>query len=119
MTTPHLNEVSQMHAYLCSALADPTRILLLYLLYEGPSHVTGLAERLQAPQSTISRHLKVLRERGLVRAERKGQMVVYSLSDQRVIQALELMREVMADLVARRAEMVQQGALTSRLQGDF
>ena len=59
-------EVNLLHANLCQALADPTRILILYALAESPRHVTGLAELLDVPQPTVSRHLKVLRERRLV-----------------------------------------------------
>lgn len=106
MTVPSLRELSELHAHLCNALADPTRIRLLYMLHEGPCHVSALAERLEAPQSTVSRHLKVLRERGLVQAERHGQMVVYTLSDERVIRALEIMRQLLADLTEQRARVV-------------
>jgi DNA-binding transcriptional ArsR family regulator len=54
------HEVNLLHANLCQALADPTRILILYALAESPRRVSGLAELLDAPQSTVSRHLKVL-----------------------------------------------------------
>ncbi len=110
MTVPSLFELSELHAHLCSALADATRIRLLYALHEGPCHVSALAERLDAPQSTVSRHLKVLRERGLVRAERQGQMVIYHLADERVIEALEIMRRLMADLTEHRAQVIQRAS---------
>lgn len=100
-------EVNLLHANLCQALADPTRILILYALAEKPKHVTELAETLEAPQSTVSRHLKVLRERSLVRAERSGSVITYSLADQRVIGALDTLRSVLMDGLARRAELAQ------------
>lgn len=101
-------EVSQLHADICSGLADPTRILLLYTLYESPRTVNELAVEFGVPQSTISRHLKTLRERGMVIATRKGQMVEYSLADERLIQALDLLREVLRDGLMRRAVVVQE-----------
>jgi ArsR family transcriptional regulator len=101
-------EVNQLHADICSALADPTRILLLYTLSESPRTVNELTVEFGVPQSTISRHLKTLRERGLVIATRKGQMVEYSLADERLIQALDLLREVLRDGVLRRAVVMQE-----------
>jgi len=101
-------EINQLHADICSALADPTRILLLYTLFEHPRTVNELTFEFGAPQSTISRHLKTLRERGLVIATRKGQNVEYSLADERLIQALDLLREVLRDGVLRRAVMVRE-----------
>ncbi|MFN3307599.1 MAG: ArsR/SmtB family transcription factor [Anaerolineales bacterium] len=101
-------EVNQLHADLCSALADPTRILLLYTLSAGSRTVNELTADFGLPQSTISRHLKTLRERGLVIATRKGQMVEYALADKRLIQALDLLREVLRDSVLYRASVVQE-----------
>src|SRR5258707_5027446 len=90
-------EIANLHAQICSGLADPNRILLLYTLADCPHNVGELAEALGMPQPTVSRHLKILRERGLVCAEREGQQVVYALGDDRVIQALDLLRAVMAE----------------------
>ncbi len=56
------DEVIQLHAHMCSGLADTNRIMLLYTLYENPRNVTELADLLSMPQPTVSRHLKILRE---------------------------------------------------------
>jgi ArsR family transcriptional regulator len=90
-------EVFRLHAQMCGGLADASRILILYTLAERPYHVTELANALGLLQPTVSRHLKVLRERGMVEAERDGQAVYYSLADRRIIEALDLLRDVMAD----------------------
>lgn len=90
-------EINLLHAQVCNSLADPNRILILYTLAEGPLNVSDLAEHLDLAQPTVSRHLKVLRERGMVSAQRGGQSVFYRLSDTRIIQALDLLRAVMAN----------------------
>ena len=90
-------EIAQLHAQICSGLADTNRILLLYTLAERPHSVGELADALEMSQPTVSRHLKILKERGLVCAEREGQQVVYALADSRVIQALDLLRAVMGE----------------------
>jgi ArsR family transcriptional regulator len=92
---------------MCQGLADPTRILILYSLAENPRYVNELVEILEVRQPTISRHLKVLRDRGLVTATREGNAVRYALRDRRVIQALDLLRTVMADMLTERAELAE------------
>jgi ArsR family transcriptional regulator len=101
------NEITQLHAEICAGLADPNRILLLYALSQGPRNVTELCNELEMPQPLVSRHLKILRERGMVTTERRGTVIVYSLADNRLIQALDLLRAVMHDGLTRRVELVQ------------
>lgn len=101
------DEILRLHSQICAGLADPTRILLLYALREGPTSVGALAEELGLPQPTVSRHLKVLRERGLVVARREGANVFYTVADDRVLQALDTLRAVLADLLARRASLAE------------
>ncbi len=103
MTRPPESEIRELHAQICQALADPTRIMLLYALAERPKNVGELAEELSFSQPNVSRHLKILRERGMANATREGADVVYSLSDPRVIQALDLMRGILADQLVQRA----------------
>jgi DNA-binding transcriptional ArsR family regulator len=102
-----VEDVNLLHAQMCQGLADPTRILILYSLFESPRYVNELAEVLDVSQPTASRHLKVLRDRGLVTATREGNTVHYALRDRRVIQALDLLRALMADLLAERAELAE------------
>lgn len=100
-------EVHQLHAGLCSALADPWRILLLYTLNESPCTVNDIAAKLGMSQPTTSRHLKILREQGLVRATRLGANVEYSLVDSRLIEALDLLREVLRDRLQHTARLLE------------
>lgn len=61
-------------------LADDTRLAVLQQLLHGPKHVGEINESLHLEQSLLSHHLKVLREAELVRAERDGKSVLYSLA---------------------------------------
>jgi DNA-binding transcriptional ArsR family regulator len=101
-------EVSQLEADFCFALSDPNRILMLYALSEKPLNVTELTHELGLNQPTTSRHLKVMRERGLVQTVRTGTTITYHLSDQRLIQALDLLRSVMRDRLTERASLVNE-----------
>ncbi len=99
-------EITELHAGICSGLADPARILLLYALAETPRNVNDLAEYLDLPQSTTSRHLKLLRQQGLVTGQRDGLFIYYHLADERIIEALNLLRKVLNDRLTYRASLV-------------
>lgn len=107
MVTPTLQqEITQLEANFCAALSDPNRLLILYTLNESPRNVTEIANELGLNQPTTSRHLKVLRERGLVDTVRTGTTVTYHLSDSRLIQALDLLRTVMRERLAYQANLI-------------
>jgi DNA-binding transcriptional ArsR family regulator len=100
-------EITQLHAEICAGLADPNRIMILYALSQRPRNVTELCNELNMPQPLVSRHLKVLRERGMVTSKRQGTIIEYALADERLIQALDLLRAVMRDGLTKRAELVE------------
>jgi ArsR family transcriptional regulator len=101
-------EIIELEADFCSALSDPTRIFILYALKEKPLNVTELTNELNIPQPTTSRHLKVLRERGLVNTERLGTVITYHLTDVRVIQAMDLLRSAMRDRLTEKASLLHE-----------
>jgi DNA-binding transcriptional ArsR family regulator len=108
MTNPNLEaEVTQLHAEICAGLADPNRILILYALSQSPRNVTELCNELNMTQPLVSRHLKILRERGMVTTERRGTVIIYSLGDIRLIEALDLLRAAMREIMTRRAALVE------------
>ena len=71
-----------------AALADPTRRALLALLSEGERAAGDLADRFPVSRPAISRHLRVLREAGLVRARTDGKSRLYAL-DARPLRELD------------------------------
>lgn len=101
-------EIIQLEANFCAALSDPNRLLILYALSDGPSNVTELSNELGINQPTMSRHLKILRERGLVYTVRSGTTITYHLSDPRLIQALDLLRSAMRDRLSRQANLINE-----------
>lgn len=62
------------------AVADETRLRILRTLLVGEKCVTELAKALRLEQPTVSHHLGLLRQAGLVAARRKGKRVVYAVS---------------------------------------
>jgi ArsR family transcriptional regulator len=97
---------------MCKALNDPKRLLLLYALHDRPRTVSELSKILEAPQANTSQHLAVLRDRGLLETERRGNSILYSLRHPKVLKALDILRKVMVD------ELERQQALRKNSPGD-
>lgn len=102
-----LREINELHAEVCGGLADPKRIAILYAIADNPQSVSQLAEALDTPQPSISRHLKILRDHGMVIAERDGANVYYALGDKRIVRALDLLRQVLADNLSKRSALAE------------
>jgi DNA-binding transcriptional ArsR family regulator len=62
-----------------TALGDPTRRAILKVLRSGSKSAGEIAEAFQLSKPTLSHHFRVLRLAGLVRAERRGTSIVYTL----------------------------------------
>lgn len=70
----------QRHARVFKALGHGTRLFIVRELGRGERCVQDLQQLVGADMSTVSKHLSVLREAGLVRDERRGNQIFYSLA---------------------------------------
>jgi DNA-binding transcriptional ArsR family regulator len=71
------------------ALATPSRLLILATLQAGSRTVGDLAETIDMESSAVSHQLRLLRNLGLVRSERRGRHISYSLYDDHVAELIE------------------------------
>ncbi len=76
-------------ANLFKSLADPTRLRIVAALSERERCVHELTEELGLNQPAVSQQLRILRDRGVVRARRQGRHVYYDLDDQHVQELFE------------------------------
>lgn len=94
-----LDELEMLHSKVCRSVGDVRRLQLLYALEDGALPVNSLVEILEVPQPTVSRHLALLRQNGLVCTERSGTQIFYSIADKRIIHILDNMRQVLHEMV--------------------
>ena len=102
------DEIALIHRYVCEGIGDPKRLMLLYLVADQPRNVTELTKALDVAQPTVSHHLRILRERGLVTARREGASIYYALADPRILEAVEVMRDFVAELLHKRASVLNR-----------
>ncbi len=107
MENPEKAAIYRLHAEFCKTLADSSRLLIINELAKGEVSVNDLAKRLDLRQSNVSKHLAIMRERGLVLTRREGSTIYYSLSDKRISDAIRLLREVQSDQIERQRQLAQ------------
>ena len=101
MIDPDTMELFRLQADIAKTLSDPYRLALLHELRQGEKSVGQLMTALGLPQSNVSRHLAVLRERGMVFTRRDGTSVYYRLANPRIAEACDVVREVLQSQLAR------------------
>lgn len=75
-------KVFEKHAELLKALAHPVRLCIVHGLMQNECNVTKIQNCLNLPQSTVSQQLGVLKNKGIIRGQRKGLEICYSVVDQ-------------------------------------
>ncbi|MEW5872507.1 MAG: metalloregulator ArsR/SmtB family transcription factor [Chloroflexota bacterium] len=67
------------------SLSDPSRIRIISVLAEAETNVGTLAEVVGQSESSVSHHLRGLRQMRLVRARKEGRQVFYALEDEHIV----------------------------------
>jgi DNA-binding transcriptional ArsR family regulator len=99
-------EIFYFHAEFCKTLANPKRLLIIRALSDGEKTVGDFSRLLELPIANVSQHLKALRDHDIVVARKEGQKVYYSLTDPRLVDACDLIRNIIADLNRRKGKIV-------------
>lgn len=87
------SELFRLQANLLKVLAQPKRLEIIHLLRDQRLNVTEIYSMLDLPQANVSQHLMVMREAGIVTAEREGKAIYYSLANPKIIEASDAIRE--------------------------
>jgi ArsR family transcriptional regulator len=102
-----------LHADVCKTLANPKRLEILDVLRDKEVTVNELAEMTGMSQANLSQHLSVLRASGIVRARRQGVNIYYTVSNPKIIEAYDLISDMLRETTASRNRMVNEALGTS------
>lgn len=90
-----MDDIFEMHADICKTLANPKRLEIINALRDKEMPASQLLERINISKANLSQHMSILIQKGVVVARREGINIFYRLSDDRIIKACDLMREVL------------------------
>jgi len=87
--TSKVQDKNKFKAKLFKALSDPVRLDILEFMRDGEKCVCEIIPHVKLIQPVVSRHLKILKECGVVRAKKDGNRRLYSITDQRIFQIID------------------------------
>jgi DNA-binding transcriptional ArsR family regulator len=92
-----MRSLFEMHAEMCQALANRHRLAIMHTLKDGEKCVGDLAAELGISVHNVSQHLRILKQRLLVRSRKEGQTVYYSVTNPKFVEACALIREALIE----------------------
>jgi DNA-binding transcriptional ArsR family regulator len=104
----HDSEMFKLKAELCKTFADAKRLAIIHELRSGEKMVGELAQTLQIPHAVASRHLALLRNRGVVRPRREGTNVYYCLTDPMIVMACDIIHQVLLNSLTVSRELAER-----------
>ena len=94
----------EFQAEMLSVLANPKRLMIIHLLGDGPQTVGEIATSVGMSLQNTSQHLRVMKDRGIVVAQKDGQTVSYSLITPVLSDCCERVRSAMLELANARGK---------------
>jgi len=92
----------RLKAKIFNALADPTRLEILEFLRTGERCVCEIIPHVGLIQPVVSRHLKVLKDCGLVRDRKDGTKRLYSTTDPKIFEIVDAATPELMDVLTKR-----------------
>ena len=108
MSVEYNQELYKLKAELCKTFADPSRLIIINELRNSEKQVGKLVQILQIPQAVVSRHLAILRNKGVVTARRQGTKVFYSLTDPKIGEACDMVHQVLLNNLERNRDLAKK-----------
>lgn len=100
------NELNKIQSRFCKIFTNPKRLQIIHLIGSREMSVTELVEATGLRQSNVSQHLSVLRLNKILHERREGNKVFYKLANPKIIEACNLIREILATQITKEAEHV-------------
>lgn len=97
----------QIESDFLRAIAQPTRLKILYFLKDGEKCACKIIPQMKEDQSNISRHLTHMRDVGILESRKEGVSVYYKIKDKRVFTLLSLVDEMVKAGIKEKAKVVK------------
>ena len=101
-----MEKIYELQADLCKIFSNAKRIEIMNILKDREMSASELIEKIGLSKANLSQHMGVLRSKGVVLARREGLNIFYRISNPKIIQACDLMRQVLLDQSQEKGKMV-------------
>jgi ArsR family transcriptional regulator len=101
------DRVYSYHAEMCKVFSHPKRLELINVLRGKEMSVGELGEKLGLAPANLSQHLAMMRERHILASRREGNMVYYRITNPQILEAFDLLREILFEQIRQDAALIQ------------
>jgi ArsR family transcriptional regulator, virulence genes transcriptional regulator len=101
-----MEKIYELQADICKTFSNAKRMEIINVLKDKEMSASDLLEEIGLSKANLSQHMGVLRSKGVVLARREGLNIFYRISNPKIIQACNLMREVLLDQLREKGKMV-------------
>ena len=95
------------HAEMCKVFSHPKRLELINVLRDREMSVGDLSERLGLASANLSQHLAMMKERHILASRKEGNVVYYRIANPRLLEAFDLLREILFEQIRQDAALIQ------------
>ncbi len=99
--------IYNLQSEISKTLSNPIRLAILRTLRDGEKSVNELTEILGISQSNISQHLALMRQKGILKTRKQGTSIFYSVTNPKINQACDMVREVLLDQLNQKHELAK------------
>lgn len=107
-----MEEIYELQADVCKIFANAKRLEIISILKDGETSANELIEKTGLSKANLSQHMSVLKAKGVIFTRREGVNVHYRIANPKIIQACNLMREVLTEQIQEKGRIVS--LLTNR-----
>lgn len=107
------DRVYAYHAEMCKVFAHPRRLELINILRDKEMSAGNLGEKLGLAPGNLSQHLTMMKERRILISRKEGNVVYYRIANLRLIEAFDLLREIMFEQIRKDADLLEVKLTTS------
>lgn len=101
-------EVYARHAEMCKVFSHPLRLQILNTLRDKEMSVSDMAGRLGVAIGNLSQHLNMMKHRRVLGTRKVGNIVYYRLANPKILDAFDLIREILFEQMQREGMIVRQ-----------
>jgi ArsR family transcriptional regulator len=101
-----MEKIFDLHADVCKVFSNSKRLEILNTLRDKEMTAGELIEKIGLSKANLSQHMSILKSKGVILSRREGVNVYYHISNHKIIQACDLMREVLLEQLQEKGKMV-------------
>lgn len=92
----------ELQSGFCSTFSSPKRLEIMNVLRDRELTVSQILEQMTISNTNLSQHLSVMKNQGVLESRREGQHVYYYISNKKILQAYDLIQEVLVELMDKK-----------------